>query len=57
MRAACQKGQSMIEYIACLTLAVLTLFIPLGGQPSVAVQLARAVANFFRGFSFLVSIS
>jgi hypothetical protein len=57
MRAARQRGQSMIEYIACVALALLTLFVPIGGEPPVAEQLARAIANFFRGFSFLVSIS
>jgi len=47
----------MIEYILCVSLALLTLFLPFGGQPPVAEQLARAIANFFRGFSYLISIS
>jgi hypothetical protein len=52
-----QVGQVMTEYVLITVLICLGLFLPLGQHPSVAEQLGRAVANFFRGFSYIVSIS
>ncbi len=57
MKLTHQRGQAMIEYVLVTLLVCLVLFTPFAGGRSVAEQLALAIANFFRGYSFLVSIS
>ena len=56
MKRLSQRGQAMTEYLLIVSLVALVLFVPVGGR-SVAEQLALAIANFFRGFAFLVAIS
>jgi hypothetical protein len=51
------RGQTMVEYIVVTAFAAMALFLPIVGNESVAEQLARAVGNFFRGLSFIVSVS
>lgn len=50
------RGQSMVEYLLIVVLVMLGLFLPIGGNPPVAEQLASAIVTFFQGFSFLVAI-
>jgi Flp pilus assembly pilin Flp len=57
MKRATQSGQAMIEYVLITVLVCLVLFTPFVGGRSVAEQLALAIANFFRGYAFLVAIS
>jgi hypothetical protein len=49
-------GQSMVEYLLIVVLVMLGLFLPIGGNPPVAEQLASAIVSFFQGFSFLVAL-
>jgi Flp pilus assembly pilin Flp len=57
MKHRMQRGQAMVEYVLITVLVFLVLFTPFAGGRSVVEQLALAIANFFRGYSFLVSIS
>jgi hypothetical protein len=57
MKRSYQRGQAMIEYVLITIFVCLVLFTPFAGGRSVAEQLALAIASFFRGYSFLVSIS
>jgi len=50
------RGQSMVEYLLVVVLVMLGLFLPIGGNPPVAEQLANAIVSFFQGFSFLVAL-
>jgi hypothetical protein len=50
------KGQSSVEYLAIGLALALALFVPYGGRPPVAVQLADAVRNFFRAFGYFISL-
>ena len=47
----------MTEYVLIVGLVALVLFAPFGGDASLAEHLASAIANFFRGYAFLVAIS
>jgi hypothetical protein len=57
MKRQWQRGQAMTEYVLITVFVCLVLFTPFAGGRSVAEQLALAIANFFRGYSFLVAIS
>jgi Flp pilus assembly pilin Flp len=57
MKPVLQRGQAMVEYILIVSLVALALFAPLGSNRPVGEVLALAIANFFRGFSFLVATS
>jgi Flp pilus assembly pilin Flp len=52
-----EKGQALIEYALCCAVLVVALLVPWGGDDPVVVQLARALRGYFRGISFLLSIS
>lgn len=58
-RAPHSRGQAMIEYLVVTMLAALVLFVPspLTGNMALADYLARAVRAFFRGYSFLLSVT
>ena len=51
------QGQALTEYLICVAVMTLALLIPVGESAPVVTQLARAIRNFYRGFSFLLSIS
>ena len=53
------RGQGMIEYLIVTVLVALVLFVPtpLTGNMPLADHLARAVRSFFRGYSFLLSVT
>lgn len=53
------RGQGMIEYLVATTLVSLLLFLPnpLTDNMALADYLARAVRSFFRGYSFLLSVT
>jgi hypothetical protein len=52
-----ERGQAIAEYVIVTAFAAMALFAPIVGNQSVAERLARAVGNFFRGLSFIVSVS
>ena len=54
-----ERGQGMIEYLVATTLVALLLFLPnpLTDNMVLADYLARAVRSFFRGYSFLLSVT
>jgi hypothetical protein len=58
-RAARERGQGMIEYLVATILVALLLFSPnpLTDNMALADYLARAVRSFFRGYSFLLSVT
>ncbi|AMP00717.1 hypothetical protein CAter282_2883 [Collimonas arenae] len=49
-------GQGLMEYMLITVAVALVLFLPFDGGPSPSEQLAFAFRNFFRGFSFFVSV-
>ncbi len=53
-----QKGQAMVEYLIVTSAVGLVMFIPTSFTNNLAPAdyLARAIQNFFRGFSFLMSV-
>lgn len=53
------RGQGMIEYLVVTALVALVLFVPtpLTDNMPLADHLARAVRSFFRGYSFLLSVT
>ena len=51
------KGQALTEYLICTAIMALALLVPVGDSAPVVTQLARAIRDFYRGFSFLLSIS
>ena len=51
------KGQALTEYLICAAVMALALLVPVGDSAPVVTQLARAIRDFYRGFSFLLSIS
>ena len=51
------QGQALTEYLICVAVMALALLLPMGESPPVITQLAQAIRNFYRGFSFLLSIS
>ncbi|MBC3927412.1 hypothetical protein [Undibacterium sp. CY21W] len=53
-----QKGQAMIEYVIVTGVLVAVLFVPheLTNNMAPADYLARSIATFFRGFSYLISV-
>jgi hypothetical protein len=51
------QGQALTEYLICAAVMALALLIPMGESAPVVIQLAKAIRNFYRGFSFLLSIS
>ncbi len=57
MRKRNIQGQALVEYVVVTTTVGMALFLPVVGNESVAEQLARAVGNFFRGLSFIISVS
>lgn len=52
-------GQGMVEYLVALIMVALVLFTPnpLTDNMALADYLARAVRSFFRGYSFLLSVT
>jgi len=54
----CQQGQAMAEYLIVTSAVGLVMFVPtsLTNNIAPADYLARAIQNFFRGFSFLMSV-
>jgi hypothetical protein len=50
------RGQAMIEYVLITTAVAIVMFFPFEGGVSPSEHLAFAFRNFFRGFSFLVSV-
>jgi hypothetical protein len=54
-----ERGQGMIEYLVATSLVALVLFLPnpLTDNMALADYLARAVRTFFRGYSFLLSVT
>ncbi len=52
-------GQAMVEYLIVTSLIAAAMFIPnaLTDNMSVADYLARAVRAYFRGYSFLMSVT
>jgi hypothetical protein len=51
------KGHAMTEYLICAAVMAVALLVPVGESVPVMTQLARAIRDFYRGFSFLLSIS
>ena len=52
-----QTGQSVIEYLVCLSAISLALFLPVGDDPPVLQQLTVALVATARGIQMLLSIS
>jgi len=54
-----ERGQGMIEYLVATVVVALLLFSPnpLTDNMALADYLARAVRSFFRGYSFLLSVT
>jgi len=52
-----QTGQSLIEYLVCLTAISIALFLPMGDDPPVLRQLTAALVATVRGIQMLLSIS
>ena len=50
-------GQSLIEYLVCLTAILLALYLPSGDEPPVLQQLTVALTAAVRGIEMLLSIS
>jgi hypothetical protein len=53
------RGQGMVEYLLVIIFVALLLFTPnpLTDNMALADYLARAVRSFFRGYSFLLSVT
>ena len=53
------QGQGMIEYLLMTGMVALVLFVPtpLTNNMALADFLARAVRSFFRGYSFVLSVT
>lgn len=51
------RGQSLIEYLLCVTVVVMALLLPMGDQPPALRQLADALTAALRGMTFLISIA
>lgn len=51
------RGQAAAEYLLCVVGLCTALLLPFDGGESAATRLALAMRSFFRGVSFLVSIS
>ena len=51
------KGQAMTEYAVVTTLAALVLIWISLGDPSPAQQLIDALKNFYKAFSYAISLS
>jgi hypothetical protein len=50
-------GQSLVEYLVCLSAISLALFLPMGDDPPVLQQLTSALTATVRGIQMLLSIS
>ena len=57
MKPSRQGGQSLVEYLVCLTAISLALCLPVGDEPLVLQQLHIAVTATVRGIEMLLSIS
>jgi hypothetical protein len=57
MKPSRQGGQSLVEYLVCLTAISLALCLPVGDEPPVLQQLHIAVTATVRGIEMLLSIS
>lgn len=51
------RGQAIAEYLLCVAGLCTALLLPFDGGDCAAARLALAIRGFFRGVSFLVSIS
>ncbi|MFZ6754777.1 hypothetical protein ACO0KY_15515 [Undibacterium sp. Dicai25W] len=53
-----QRGHAITEYIVVTGVMALVLFVPheLTNNMAPVDYLARSIATFFRGFSFLISV-
>jgi hypothetical protein len=53
------RGQGMVEYLIVTILVALLLFTPnpLTDNVALADYLARAVRSYFRGYSYLLSVT
>lgn len=51
------RGHALTENLLCTAVMAVALLLPTGEAGSVMTQLARAIRDFYRGFSFLLSIS
>jgi hypothetical protein len=56
MKSRQGAGQAMVEYLVVIVALVLALFLPYVEGQSVTVLLARALLDYFRGLSFVLSI-
>jgi hypothetical protein len=50
-------GQSLVEYLVCLTAVALALCLSVGDEPPVMQQLVSALTATVRGIELLLSIS
>lgn len=52
-------GQAMVEYLVVTAVLAVVMFVPsaLTENMSLADYLARAVRSYFRGYSFLLSVT
>jgi len=50
-------GQSLVEYLVCLTAISLALYLPSGDEPPVLQQVTVALTAAVRGIEMLLSIS
>ena len=57
MSRSAVRGQSLIEYLLCVTVVVMALLLPVGDQPSALRQLSDALTAALRGMTFLISIA
>ncbi len=51
------KGQAAAEYLVCVVILCTGLLVPFDGGECAAARITLALKGFFRGLSFLVSIS
>jgi hypothetical protein len=50
------QGQALVEYLVVCSALAIALFFPFENGNAVVILLARAVSDYFRGMSFVMSI-